>query len=251
MAISTANTTLKYASTCALQVESITVAVTAVTAGTLNVTVTSKEVAGSAVVGNVATLPVSITAGWTASQVADAIKTKLNDLTLSNISSIYTIGGTSPAITLTRKVASDDDAILLVTVPANALGITTGTSTNTTAGGTFAKLCDIISYPDMGATPSKLDTTTLTEGTYKTSTLGLQEVPDLTFEANYDDTVYGTINALSASNYFLQLVFGTNDGKFDWQGQIKCYTNGGGVDEVRKMTIVLSASTPITFNVLN
>ena len=104
-----------------------------------------------------------------------------------------------------------------------------------------------ICYPDLGATPSKLDTTDLSQTTYKTSILGLQELPDLTFEANYDESAYNTIQALTASNYYFQLLFGAGDGKFEWQGQIRVFANGAGVDEVRKMTITLSASTPITF----
>jgi hypothetical protein len=111
----------------------------------------------------------------------------------------------------------------------------------------YLSLVDIISYPDMGSAPSKLDTTDLTAETLKTSVLGLQDVPDLTFEANYDEAKYNTIAGLTASEYFFQLVFGTADGTFTWKGQVRIYTMGGGVDEVRKMTIVLSASTPIVF----
>jgi len=115
----------------------------------------------------------------------------------------------------------------------------------------LAKLCDITSYPDLGATPSKLDTTDLSQTTYKTSILGLQELPDLTFEANYDETAYSTISGLTGTYHF-SLEFGTNgtDGKFEWNGQIRVFANGAGVDEVRKMTITLSASTAITFSVV-
>ena len=116
-----------------------------------------------------------------------------------------------------------------------------------TDGVAYTKLVDITSYPDLGSAPSKLDTTDLSATKFKTSILGLQEVPDLTFEANYDKTVYNTISAMSTTRYF-RLSFGTADGKFEWQGQVQVYSNGGGVDEVRKMTLVLSASTPITFS---
>ena len=116
-------------------------------------------------------------------------------------------------------------------------------------GDSYTKLVDIISYPDMGSAPSKLDTTDLSQALYKTSILGLQESPDLTFECNYDEAKMAQISALTASNYFFQLVFGTTDGAFTWQGQIRIFVNGGGVDEVRKMTVVLSASTPIVFAV--
>jgi len=117
-------------------------------------------------------------------------------------------------------------------------------------GGTYAKMVDILSYPDMGSAPSKLDTTDLSQTDFKTNILGLQEAPDLTFECNYDEAVYSTINLLTASNYYFELVFGTSDGHFEWQGQVKVYANGGGVDEVRKMTVTVSASTPIVFGVV-
>lgn len=109
------------------------------------------------------------------------------------------------------------------------------------------KLCDITNYPDLGASPSKLDTTDLSQAKYKTNILGLQEIPDLTFEANYDETTYNTINGLTATYHFV-LEFGAADGKFEWDGQISIFANGGGVDEVRKMTITCSAATPITFS---
>jgi hypothetical protein len=116
-----------------------------------------------------------------------------------------------------------------------------------TQGGSYVKLVDILNYPDLGATPSKLDTTDLTQPKYKTSILGLQEIPDLTFECNYDETVFATILAMT-STYWFHLEFGTAgaDGIFEWSGQIAIYPNGGGVDEVRKMTVTVSASTPIT-----
>lgn len=117
----------------------------------------------------------------------------------------------------------------------------------TTSGGTYTKLVDIVNYPDMGSTPSKLDTTDLSALVYKTNILGLQDTPDLTFECNYDSTAYGVIAALVGTTVYLQLQFGTSgaDGTFTWQGGIMVYVNGGGVDEVRKMTLVCSAETEI------
>lgn len=116
--------------------------------------------------------------------------------------------------------------------------------------GPYTKLVDIISYPDMGSTPSKLDTTDLSQSTFKTSILGLQDVPDLTFECNYDETTYNTIVGLTGTYWFnLELGSAGADGIFEWSGQIRIYANGGAVDEVRKMTVTLSASTAITFEV--
>lgn len=112
----------------------------------------------------------------------------------------------------------------------------------------YEMLCPITNYPDMGSTPSKLDTTDLSAEKFKTSILGLQEAPDLTFEANYDKTLFTKINGLSGKTYAFELQFGAGgaEGKFDWDGQVVAYVTGGGVDEVRKMTIVVSAETEIT-----
>lgn len=111
----------------------------------------------------------------------------------------------------------------------------------------FEMLCPITSFPDMGSTPNKLDTTDLSAEKFKTSILGLQETPDLTFEANYDKTLYAKIDALAGKTYTFELQFGADgaDGKFDWDGQVTIYATGGGVDEVRKMTIITSAETEI------
>lgn len=119
----------------------------------------------------------------------------------------------------------------------------------TTQGGSYTKLVDITNYPDLGSTPSKLDTTDLSQSTFKTAILGLQEMPDLTFECNYDETAYSAISALTGT-YWFHLEFGTAgaDGIFEWSGQIRIFAKGGGVDEVRKMTVTVSASTAITFS---
>lgn len=111
----------------------------------------------------------------------------------------------------------------------------------------FEKLVDIVNYPDLGSTPSKLDTTDLSAQKFKTSILGLQEIPDLTFECNYDKAAYDKIAALTGK-YTFKLEFGADgvDGAFQWSGTIQIYAVGGGVDEVRKMMVVLSAETEIT-----
>lgn len=116
-----------------------------------------------------------------------------------------------------------------------------------TATPTWTKLVDIINYPDLGSTPAKIDTTDLSQDKYKTNILGLQESPDLTFEANYDETAYELIDGLTGEHDF-QLHFGTAgaDGLFQWTGNISIFVMGAGVDESRKMQITVSASTPIT-----
>lgn len=125
---------------------------------------------------------------------------------------------------------------------------TSGTILKYHNGTAFVKLVDIKSYPDMGATPSKLDTTTLTQTKYKTSILGLQDLPDLTFEANYDETALALIGTLNGVKQF-QLEFGDAgaNGMFSWSGEIVAFATGGAVDEVRNMSIVCSATTELVF----
>jgi len=116
-----------------------------------------------------------------------------------------------------------------------------------TQTGTYVKVIDIVTYPDMGSSPSKLDSTTLTALKIKTSILGLQDVPDLTFETNYTLAGYNAAVALEGSTIWFHLEFGTDGiaGKFEWSGKISTFVTGGGVDEVRKMTVTTSAETEI------
>lgn len=117
------------------------------------------------------------------------------------------------------------------------------------AGLTYTKLVDIKSYPDMGGSPSRLDTTDLSAERFKTNILGLQETPDFTFEANFDSASYASIEALAGTVYPFKIEFGANGefGAFTWNGQVTVYANGGGVDEVRSMTIDISAETEVVF----
>jgi len=112
---------------------------------------------------------------------------------------------------------------------------------------TWTKLVDIINYPDMGATPNKIDTTDLSQDKYKTNILGLMEAPDMVFEANYDEDAFELIDALTGEQDF-QIWFNESgsDGKFQWSGEVSIFVMGGGVDEARKMQITVSTSTPIT-----
>jgi len=113
----------------------------------------------------------------------------------------------------------------------------------------FTEVGEIITYPDPGSAPSKLDSTTLSATKMKTFILGLQESPDLTFEANYDETKFSTITNMTGQFRF-KIEFGTSgaDGIFTWDGHISVFATGGGVDEVRKMTLTLSAETEIVFS---
>ena len=129
------------------------------------------------------------------------------------------------------------------------MGVTTNVTTlnyKALIGDSWDKLCDINNYPDMGSTPSKLDNTSLSNPKYKTSQNGLIELSDQVFEANYDEAVLALINSFTTP-FYVQLKFGTADGEYTWQGEITAYANGGGVDEIRKMTVSISCMTPPVF----
>lgn len=123
-------------------------------------------------------------------------------------------------------------------------------------GGSYAKLCDIKDFPDLGGEPEALDTTTLSDS-METHIPGIQKLDALTFTSNYDLTVYTTLAALKDSELELAVWFGgteSNDtvtptgsqGKFEFKGKLSVYVNGGGVNEVRGMTLTVTPSTPIT-----
>lgn len=104
--------------------------------------------------------------------------------------------------------------------------------------------------------PETLDTTTLSDK-MRTSINGIQELDSLTFTCNYDEDDFNTVNALYGSDeQYAVWIGGTesggvvtptgSDGKFEFNGQLSVFVNGGGVNEVVNMTITIAASTPIT-----
>ena len=192
------------------------------------------------------TFSVAVALNDTATIVATKIITALN--LNASLTGLYTVSQDGAKIVLTKKIPSTNDTTLNVSIAnGNCAGLTNATtSADTKAGVAYAVLTPITNYPDLGATPSKLDTTDLTSAKFKTSILGLQEIPDLTFEANYDKTVY-TATALLTDVYGFRLEFGTSgaDGIYTWDGHVSIFAMGAGVDEVRKMQLTLSAETEI------
>ena len=127
-----------------------------------------------------------------------------------------------------------------------------------TAGASdYTKLIDIKEFPDMGGDPDMLETTTMSDSA-KTYILGLQDMDTLKFTANYTKAAFTTLDGLDGPYDFAVWFGGTEsqgvvtpngeDGKFAWQGQLTAYVTGKGTNEVREITISISASTPITFS---
>lgn len=129
-----------------------------------------------------------------------------------------------------------------------------GTGTGTV---TYEKLVDIKEFPDLGGAPEMLDTTTLSDGA-RTYIPGIQETEALTFTTNYDPTAYAALVALKGQDENYAVWFGGtesggsvtpsgNKGKFSFKGALEVFVSGGGVNEVRNMTITIAPSTVITF----
>lgn len=133
-----------------------------------------------------------------------------------------------------------------------------------TDGTSYTKVIDIKEFPDLGAEPDTLDTTTMTDA-MRTSILGLQDVGNLSFQANYDPDQFQTLQGYvtsdeSAPNYYA-VYFGGTDvsgsdptptgalGMFKFKGRMACWVEGAGVNEVRNIAISIAPATKIEFSI--
>ena len=124
--------------------------------------------------------------------------------------------------------------------------------------GTYEKLLDIKSFPDLGGAPEMLETTTLSDH-MQTYISGIQSLDGLEFEANYTLADYKKIHGLAGKNEEYAAWFGGTgegenltptgtDGKFKFTGQISAFPVGGGVNEVVSMRVHIAPSTPIVID---
>lgn len=122
-------------------------------------------------------------------------------------------------------------------------------------GDTYEKLVDIKSYPNLGGEPDMLDITTLSDRMTR-NIPGIQSVEALSFTANYDKAEFAKIYALRNDVQHLAVWLGGTDeggivtptgseGKFEFEGYVSIYANGGEVNAVREMTITVAASSTI------
>lgn len=115
---------------------------------------------------------------------------------------------------------------------------------------TWAKLVDIKDFPDLGAAPEPLETTTLSDFG-RTYIPGIENTEQKTFTCNYVPADYETIAALKGTVQNVAIWFGGTEsggvvtptgesGKFVGKGYIDVFVAGAGVNEVVNMTITLS-----------
>lgn len=111
----------------------------------------------------------------------------------------------------------------------------------------WAKLIDVKEIPDLGGAPSNIDTTTLSNS-MKTGIPGLIDPGALEFTANYDKTDFATLKTYKGKTCKYGVQFGKSgeNGVQVFDGELSCWTKGGGVEDVLEIGISISASTEIT-----
>ena len=115
---------------------------------------------------------------------------------------------------------------------------------------TWSKLVDIKDFPDLGAAPEPIETTTLSDPA-RTYIPGIENTEQKTFTCNYTATDYATLVALKGTEQDIAIWFGGteaggvvtptgSDGKFEGKGYIDVFVAGAGVNEVVNMTVTLT-----------
>ena len=122
--------------------------------------------------------------------------------------------------------------------------------------GSYTKLIDILSFGDIGGQPEMLETTTLSDGA-QTFIPGIESRDAMEFECNYTKADYDRIKAMEGTEGSFSIWLGGtvengvatptgSDGKYDFNGYPSVRINGGGVNEVVKMTVSIAPSSAIT-----
>ena len=96
-------------------------------------------------------------------------------------------------------------------------------------------------FPSLLGKRSSLETTTLSDDA-QTFISGIrQQSESFDFTANYDPTVYNTLNSLTDAQKW-SLTFSDGSG-YTWTGSVSVSVNEGSVDAVLEMTISVTPST--------
>ena len=115
-----------------------------------------------------------------------------------------------------------------------------------TTASAVTKLWRIKSYPQLGGSPEKVETTDM-EDKMQTFVEGVQSIDDMQFTVNYEKDTYDAVKARIATDKYFQIEFGEDgvDGVFSWTGSISQFINGGEVNGVREATITCTPSSEI------
>lgn len=101
-------------------------------------------------------------------------------------------------------------------------------------------------FPEVAAKRSSIDVTDLSDAA-KRYIPGIRETPEsLDFEANYDKTVYDTIEKLKDNNEIYQKLTLSDGSSWSWQGGLSVALSAGKVNEAVQMVIsAIPATVPV------
>lgn len=110
----------------------------------------------------------------------------------------------------------------------------------------YAPLVDIKAFPDMGAAPQTIETTTLSD-TAQTFIMGVKTSAPMEFTANYDPEAYDKLIGLTGEVQNFALYFGENgeNGIFEWKGELAVWVVGAGANAAVEMKISIVPTTEI------
>ena len=125
----------------------------------------------------------------------------------------------------------------------------------TTTSGSYDKLIDITSFPDIIPPKERIDITSLSDY-MRVYISGVGDTAEQNYGANYTPENFAKVAALEGSQYDYALWFGASGshgsevpdghyGKFEWTGDISAGISGGGVNEGVGMTITVTPSTVV------
>lgn len=128
----------------------------------------------------------------------------------------------------------------------------------TTTTGTYNKLIDITSFPDLIPPNDRIDITSLSDY-MRVYIQGIGDTSEFEFGANYTPENYSKVHALEGNFYDYAVWFGASGtsgnevpdghyGTFKWTGDISAGISGGGVNEAVKMTLRCTPSTVVVYN---
>lgn len=118
---------------------------------------------------------------------------------------------------------------------------------SSTENGTFSKLVDITSYPDIFSTPEKLDISDMSSN-QKKYVPGMVDLPDYEFGFIYDKADYAAIKALEGKDEYYQLRFGAKGeyGAWQWHGDVFATPKGGSVGAIREASLTCFPASDVT-----
>lgn len=128
----------------------------------------------------------------------------------------------------------------------------------TATSGSYEKLIDITSFPDLIPAKERIDITSLSDY-MRVYINGIGDTSEQTYNANYTPANYAKVKGLEGNQYDYAVWFGASGaegsevpdghmGKFSWTGDISAGISGGGVNEAVKMTVTCTPASVITYS---